>query len=151
MQPVIIADASCLVLLEKIDYLNILKDLYGQILITQIIADEFGLQIPDWILIRNPKNISQQRVFEHTVDCGEASAIALAIENEDSLLIMDDLPGRKLAKQLKINITGTLGIIADAKLTGIIPSVKPILERIQQTDFRISNVLINYIISKANE
>ena len=151
MQPVIIADASCLILLEKIDQLTILQKLYGQILVTQIVADEFGLLLPDWVLIQNPKDISQQKTFELSVDRGEASAIALAVEQKDSLLIMDDLPGRKLAKELNINVTGTLGIIANAKLTGKVPSVKPILNKIQQTNFRISDRLIELIIRTANE
>ena len=44
-------------------------------------------------------------------DAGEASAIALAAENQPSLLIIDDLKGRKLAQKLNLTITGTLGLI----------------------------------------
>jgi predicted nucleic acid-binding protein len=116
MQPVIIADAS------------LLQKLYGKILITQIIADEFGLSLPDWIVVQNPADASRQQILELSVDRGEASAIALAVEQKDSLLIMDDLPGRKLARQLKLNVTGTLGVIAEAKLHGVVPLVKPILD-----------------------
>jgi hypothetical protein len=64
MQPVIIADASCLILLEKIGELTLLQKLYGKILITQIIADEFGLSLPDWIVVQNPADASRQQILE---------------------------------------------------------------------------------------
>lgn len=151
MQPVIIADASCLILLENIGELSLLQKLYNQILITKIIASEFGLLLPDWIVVQNPINVSQQQLFEQSVDRGEASAIALAMEQKDCLLIMDDLLGRKLAMKLQIAVTGTLGVIIEAKLNGTIASVKPILNKIKQTDFRMSESLVEFILSKANE
>lgn len=151
MQPVIISDASCLILLEKISELELLQKLYSQVHVTQIIADEFKLPLPNWIIVQNPVNIARQQVLELSVDRGEASAIALAEEQIDCLLIMDDLPGRKLARQLQLTVTGTLGIIGDAKLYGIIPSVKPILSKLQQTNFRISQNLIAAILKKAGE
>jgi predicted nucleic acid-binding protein len=90
-------------------------------------------------------------IFEVSVDKGEASAIALAIELDDCLLIIDDLKGRKFAMQLVLSIIGTVGIILDAKLAGIIPSVKPLLDKIKETNFRISEKLEAMILNKSNE
>ena len=151
MQPVIIADASCLILLDKIGELRLLQMMYDRIVITKIVEDEFGMPLPEWISVQNPNDISKQHILEFSVDRGEASAIALALEKDDCLLIIDDLPGRTLAKRLKLTVTGTLGILADAKLNGIIPSVKPVLEKIRQTNFRISEQLVEVILRKANE
>jgi predicted nucleic acid-binding protein len=72
------------------------------------------------------------------IDAGEASAITLAMESERSLLILDDNKGRKTAERLNLQYTGTLGIILKAKNTGIITSIKPIVMKIQQTNFRFS-------------
>jgi predicted nucleic acid-binding protein len=72
------------------------------------------------------------------IDKGKSSAIALALEIHDSLLILDDIKARKIATQLGLSITGTLGFIIKAKLEGIIPSVIPILYKIKQTDFILS-------------
>jgi predicted nucleic acid-binding protein len=71
-------------------------------------------------------------LIESFVDKGEASAIALALESENSLLIIDDRKGRKFARQLGLSIIGTIGIIVDAKLAGIIPSVKPSWQKLKQ-------------------
>jgi predicted nucleic acid-binding protein len=75
----------------------------------------------------------------------------LAIELDDCLLIIDDLKGRKFASQLGLTIIGTIGVIVDAKLAGIIPSVKPILSKIKSTNFRITEQLELLIIKRAGE
>ena len=111
MQKVIISDTSCLILLDKIGELNLLNKLFGQIIITQEIADEFKEELPDWFKIEQPTNKTYQKILEASLDKGEASAIAFAIEQTDCLLIIDDFRGRKYAEQLGIKITGTLGII----------------------------------------
>lgn len=67
------------------------------------------------------------------------------------LLIIDDLKGRSLAEALGIKITGTLGIIVEAKLSGKIDSVKPLLAKIRHTDFHFSEELENRVLAKANE
>jgi predicted nucleic acid-binding protein len=71
------------------------------------------------------------------IDKCEASAIALALENAGCTIILDDYKAMKIAEKLGINITGTIGVIVKAKLKGIIPSIKPILEKIRPTDFRL--------------
>lgn len=73
------------------------------------------------------------------VDKGEASAIALALELPESTIILDDFRARKVAERLKVNFTGTIGVIIKAKLQGIISSIKPLLSKIKQTNFRISD------------
>ena len=151
MQKTIIADTSCLILLEKIGELDLLHEVFGEILITQEIADEYGLALPDWISIQNPANQNYQKILEASVDKGEASAIALAVEMVDCLLIIDDLKGRNLAQALGIKITGTFGIIIEAKLSGKIASVKPYLTKIKQTDFHFSDELEKQILAKASE
>tara|TARA_R110002126_G_scaffold35949_6_gene109954 strand:- start:5440 stop:5736 length:297 start_codon:yes stop_codon:yes gene_type:complete len=85
------------------------------------------------------------------LDTGEATSIALASEYEDSLVIIDEIKGRKTAKELGIPVTGSLGVLMTAKDKGYIKAVKPILEKIQYTNFRISKELIDQALKKANE
>ena len=151
MQRVIISDTSCLILLDKIGELNLLNKLFGQVTVTPEIANEFRKELPDWFKIEEPINKTYQKILEASLDKGEASAIAFAIEQEDCLLIIDDLKGRKYAEQLGIKITGTLGLIIDAKLSGYITSVKPILDKIKQTDFRLSEDLEKRTLEKSKE
>lgn len=138
-------------MLEKIGELDLLHEVFGEIFITQEIADEYGSTLPNWISIQNPTNKKYQEILEASIDKGEASAIALAVEFVDCLLIIDDLKGRNLAETLGIKITGTFGLILEAKLSGKISSVKPLLEKIKQTDFHFSAEIEKKILAKANE
>lgn len=151
MPKAIISDTSCLILLDKIGELDLLKKLFGSIITTPEVLAEFGLPLPEWIEIKQPADKNYLSIIEQSVDKGEASAIVLAIEMEGSLLIIDDLKGRNLALHLGLTIVGTIGILVDAKLTGIIPSVKPLLSKIKATNFRISENLEALILRKAGE
>ncbi len=151
MHKAIISDTSCLILLDKIGELEILNKLFGQIYTTPEVANEFGLPLPSWIEVKQPLEISYQSIIEGTIDKGEASAIALAIEMDDCLLIIDDLKGRKYASQIGISIIGTIGVIVDAKLAGVILSVKPLIAKIKATNFRITQQLEAIVLKKAGE
>jgi predicted nucleic acid-binding protein len=69
----------------------------------------------------------------------------LATEFDDVLLLLDDLKARKLAAKLMFKTTGTLGIIHKAKQLSIIPKVKPLIEKLLVTNFRISDNVIDEI------
>ena len=138
MHKTIISDTSCFILLTNIGELDLLHKVYGQIITTIDIAIEYGETLPEWVEIKKVADINTQKLLELQIDRGESSAIALALEIPDSTIILDDYKARKIALKLGIKYTGTIGVIIKAKLKGIIPSIKPLLEKIRQTDFRIS-------------
>jgi predicted nucleic acid-binding protein len=148
---IIIADTSCFILLDKIDYLQILQLLFGQVTTTTEVLSEFGKRLPGWVSIENVKDRNQQLLLEAEIDKGEASAIALAMENKNSLLILDDYKARKTAAKYGLQFTGTLGLFLKAKEETLISAIRPILERIQQTDFRFSEGIYLDILKEANE
>ncbi|MBL7845628.1 MAG: DUF3368 domain-containing protein [Cyclobacteriaceae bacterium] len=150
MHKVVIADTSCLIVLQKLELLVILKNLYTEVLITSAIAEEYSSPLPSWIIIKNPLN-RVEKVFESSLDPGEASAIALAAEIPDAILILDDLQARKIAAQLSLSYTGTLGVLAKAKKKGFIPSIKPILSKLREVNFRISTEVEEDILIQCNE
>ncbi len=135
---IVIADTSCFILLEKIGEFDLLQKIFGTIITTDTIAAEFGKSLPEWVQIEVVTNKIYQRMLEIEVDNGEASAIALAVARGNSLLILDDNKARKLSAKLNLLYTGTLGVILKAKQLGVLTTVKPILSKIQQTNFRLS-------------
>ena len=151
MQKTIIADSSCLILLDKIEELDLLKKLFGKVIVTSIIAEEFGNPLPEWILIKDAKNINYQNILELSVDRGEASAIALAVEQSDCLLILDDQKARKLAAELNLKYTGTIALLVEAKSKGYITSVRPIINKIRKTNFHLTPELEKKILKSAGE
>lgn len=151
MQKIIIADTSCLILLDKIGELNILKELYREVVVTQEIVNEFNQSLPSWFKVQNPTNKIYQKILEATLDTGESSAIALAIEQPESILILDDDKGRRYAEKLGIKVTGTLGVIISAKQIGRIKSIKNVLEKIKNTNFRLTIELERQMLERAGE
>ena len=147
----IISDTSCFITLSNIGELELLRLLYKQIVTTPEIAEEFGESLPDWVEIVSVSDKTKQELLEIQVDKGEASAIALALENENSFLILDDNKARKLAHSLKLDVTGTVGVIVTAKQKGVISSIKPILQKIKETNFRISADLELQALLQASE
>jgi predicted nucleic acid-binding protein len=151
MPSTIISDTSCLIVLSNINELDLLHKMYGSIFTTPEVASEFGQPLPDWIVIKSATDKYSQRILEMQVDKGEASAIALALELSDCIIILDDNKARKVATHLGIAVTGTIGIIIRSKLRGIIPSIKPYLHKIKQTNFRLSEELEKDALRQANE
>lgn len=151
MPRIIVSDTSCLILLQKLNRLDILRDLFKEITITETIEKEFGEDLPDFFKKIEPKDENYQRILESFLDPGEASAFALALEHDDCLLILDDQKARKEAKQLKLNITGTIGVLLLAIEKGLIKSGKQLIEDIKLTNFRISDKFLDEIKKRINQ
>ena len=151
MPPVTIADASCLILLEKIGALELLPRLFGRITITDIVAEEYGLPLSEWVAMQVALDARQLQLLALTLGRGEASAIALALEQTDCLLIMDERRGRLVAQRPKLTVTGTLGILLQAKSKGFIAAIKPLLTAISATNFRLGEQLVQLVLKQAGE
>src|SRR5947209_18627312 len=124
MPELVIADTSCLIVLQNIGELGLLHELYSSIYTTSEIASEFGGPLPEWIVIQDPVDAARLKQIQNEIDIGEASAVALALELQGSILIIDDLKARKLAQVYGLQITGSLGILIHAERLGKIYSMK---------------------------
>lgn len=85
------------------------------------------------------------------VDRGEAEAVALAQAEPGSLLLTDDRKARKTAKDLGIQVQGTLGILARAKRQGVVPSIRPLAHRLQSSGWRISGSALAEFLRQSGE
>lgn len=146
----IIADTSCLIIYHKIDQLRVLHALFSDLIVTDEVANEFG-ELPDWITVREVTDKGQYLKLAEELGKEEASSIALAMEFEESLLIIDERKGRKKAELLGIETIGSLGVLIKAKEKGVIREVREILELINQTDFRISPSVREAVLMQSGE
>ncbi len=141
MHDAVISDASCLIVLSKIDSISLLNLVFDSVTTTPQVADEVGFELPSWIQISNPKMTEPLDDMPSSIDVGEASAIALALEMTNSTLIIDDLSARNYARQLGIDVTGTIGVLVRAKIDGHVTSIRPFVEAIRMTNFRFSETV----------
>jgi len=114
------------------------------------VKEEDYFQGLSFLMVEEPHDRRLVTVLKTIVDEGEAEAITLALE-KGSLLIVDDLKGRKLARRLGLGIIGTLGILKTMKLRGVIREVKPFVEKLRESGFYISSNLIDKLLSDVGE
>jgi len=150
MNSYIISDSACLIALDRIGKLSILKSLYQQILIPEAVYKEFGKSI-DWINIQRVNTPNLVRTLQTQLDFGESEAIALALEKDNTTLILDDKKARRIAEELGMKIIGTIGILLKAKKASHIKQVKPLLDQLNDVDFRISDSLYRKALELAGE
>jgi predicted nucleic acid-binding protein len=77
--------------------------------------------------------------------------LALALEEKQHLLIIDDSLAREIAKLLSLNFTGTAGVLLRAKKEGLINEIKPVLTKLKAAGFFIKDKLVDDILKLSGE
>jgi predicted nucleic acid-binding protein len=72
------------------------------------------------------------------IGSGETEVLMLALESREAVVALDDAPARRVAETLGLRLTGTLGLLLDAKRAGLIPTVGPLLDQLQALRFRVA-------------
>lgn len=144
-----IADSTCLIGLERIGQLTLLPALFEPLVVPPTVQEEFGVVV-DWLMVQAPTNAALVNALRSAVDDGEAEALALAVE-KGWRLVLDDRKARAWAKRLGVRVIGTAGILVRAKRQGLIPVVKPLLDALKATGFRMSEALEKETLRLAGE
>ncbi len=66
-------------------------------------------------------------------------------------MIIDDRKAPNLAKRMHLEFIGTLGLLLEAKAQGVIAQLKPYIDKIQQTNFRVTRDIVDYVLEQAGE
>ena len=145
-----VTNSTCLIGLERIDRLDILPQVFDTVFAPPAVAKE--VQTPlDWLRVQAVANSSVVTALRTQMDEGEAEAIALALELEDVLLILDDKKARRVAQQMGMKVIGTVGMLLRAKRQGVIAEVKPLLLKLTEADFRISQGIVQEALRLSGE
>jgi predicted nucleic acid-binding protein len=161
----IVSNASPIINLAKINRLDLLEKLYQKIIIPGAVFKELIVKghdkenIPaikslidnDIIEILEVQSNALVRALEKDLDPGESEAIALAVEINAELVILDERDARETAEIYSLKKTGFIGILMKAKKQGFIDSVKKYLDQAIARGFWINELLYHSIIEKLNE
>ncbi|MCX7609579.1 MAG: DUF3368 domain-containing protein [Anaerolineales bacterium] len=95
-----------------------------------------------WIEVKSVTDADLVTMLKTSLDAGEAEAIALAREQNMTIVLLDEKDARKMARKLSLSVLGTVGILIWAKRAGIIEDLRSLLDVLQQQGgFRVSRSL----------
>lgn len=156
----IISNTTPILSLLKINKLILLEKLYERIIIPTAVYNEIekgkekpyylDLKLIDWIAIWEIKNPDSKDYFLD-LDEGEAEVIILAREQNSDLVIIDEIMGRRIARQFELTVTGTIGVLLKAKERGFVSSIKELLTELQEKGIWLNSKLISKALELAKE
>jgi predicted nucleic acid-binding protein len=158
----VVADSTVLIYLAAIGRFDLLAALYGRILIPTAVYDEVVTQgagrwgaaetaAADWIDQHAIVDISRVTNLQAILGRGESEVIVLAEALRAHVVIMDESAGRQELSKRKITFVGTIGILLQAKLRGLIPLIKPELDRLRSCGFHLSDQVYNACLALVGE
>lgn len=158
---VVIVNTTPIIALASLGQLDLLQCLYGQVVIPPAVQSEAlrggtkGVGSPDvqkanWISVI-PLADPRRADLLSDLDRGEAEVIALAQELRADVVVIDERLARKYARRLNLKLTGTLGILLQAKQRGYVTAVKPLIERLVQGGIRLGDDVIAEALRLAGE
>jgi predicted nucleic acid-binding protein len=156
----VISNTTPILSLLKINRLNLLRDLYGTVIIPQAVYREIeagkdtafyaDLTKITWIKIEQiHKTGASFYLFD--LDAGEAETLILAHEQHADLVILDETIGRMYAKWMNLNLTGTIGILLKAKAQGLVERIAPLLDELREKGSWLSPTLVAKTLKLAGE
>ena len=144
---IVVSDSTTLIILSDLEKLLYLKNIFSTIFIPPKVYEEISFKkdfaLPEYIKIAQVKNSEQLQELKMLLDDGESEAIALALEKRLPLII-DEKKGRRIAKNLSLDILGLLGVVyLNIKKEFIsVDDAKEFLNKAKKNNYRISHKLI---------
>jgi predicted nucleic acid-binding protein len=157
----VISNTSPLFYLHQIQQLDLLRQIYGQVIVPPAVVAELKAGAAKGERVPEPENfnwleisaVPAQTVIKSIPDLGggEAEVIELAISLPGSLVIIDDQLGRQIAQAHGLRFTGTLGVLIKAKRSGLVPLLRPLLGHLQTAGMWLSPRIILETLRLAGE
>lgn len=160
---IVVSNTTPLIGLATIQRFDLLKQLFGEIVIPQAVYDEAvvkGREEGDakrevstatWIITTHVQDRLAVEVLLDEMDFGEAETIVLAREISADWVLMDEKKGRRKLTELGLKKIGTLGILLRAKRAGFVSAIRPDIEQLRERGFSISQDVVDAVLHQANE
>jgi predicted nucleic acid-binding protein len=158
----VVLNSGPLITLATIGRLDLLKGLFARVYIPEAVYDEVVVRgkgepgsrevdAAEWIETCVVKDRFSVSLLRDELGAGESETIVLAQELGARYVILDDKMARRKTIRLGLPTVGTLGVLLMSKEAGLIAQVKPILDELRKTDFRMNSTGYREVLVKAHE
>ncbi len=164
MTRVVVADTGPLIALARIGRIELLRRLYGRIVVPPAVHSELavdsnrpgakvlaGAFAAGWIVVETVVHSGVRQELDQILGPGEAEAIALAEQEDPRFLLIDDARGRRTTRARGIPVVGVAGVLLVAKSRGELAAVSPDLHRLSDAGYRLSSRLVAATLDRADE
>jgi predicted nucleic acid-binding protein len=154
---IVVSDTTPIRYLVEIDLIEILAELFGQVVIPHEVFNELqGRNTPPkviaWMQSHPAWLVVQQAdislfIPQTTIQAGEREAIALALELGAEAILVDDKNARREAKAAGLRIIPTLAVLEQAAQQDLLDLAEAI-DRLTKTSFHVSAKLLKEVIER---
>jgi predicted nucleic acid-binding protein len=153
---IVVSDTSPILNLAAVDRLHLLRDLYVEIVVPPAVEQEIfrnGVRFDlSWVRVVAAGDRKEVLLLREQLDPGEAEAIVVAGELGAGLILVDEKRGRRIAVGRGLQVTGLLGVLAEAKARGFIARCQPVLDdMIRVAGFWIDDDMRSRYLLELNE
>jgi uncharacterized protein len=160
---IVISNSSPIILLARIGRLDLLRDLFGAVIIPPAVRLEIlgaggdrpgaaELAEAAWVRVQAVADQEMIQSLLGELGSGEAEVIALANESQEPVIaLLDDAAGRRHARERGVPVLGTAGILIRSKERGLIPLVRPHLDEIRVAGLYLSDALYDRLLDSVGE
>lgn len=90
-----------------------------------------------WLRVVNP-TFTPSEWLAADLGSGEIAVMALALEHPDRIVLLDDSLARRIAQGAGLHVWGTLKVLLEAKVHGLIAHVEPYVSRLADSGMWLS-------------
>ena len=158
----IACNAGPFIALAGIAQLGLLRDLIGEVLVADDVKSEVeaggksgagaGLfQSAPWLRVTNLSR-KIDPLLTSLLDIGEAATISLALQEPAALVLMDEVKGRRVARNVYgLAVIGTGRVRVEARRAALISEVRPLIEQMRAGGYWLADTIVAEILRQAGE
>ena len=160
----VVSNTSPLTSLAAIGRFDLLRQLFGELHIAEDVRAELNagsrahpgsreVEKGSWSHLHHHVDAGPLvRTLRRDLDRGEAETLALAVELEADLVLLDEREGRRAATRLGLDPLGGLGILLESKERGHLEEILPHLDALRQrAGFYLGQALYRQVLKFASE
>jgi len=155
--PKAISNTSPLLYLYRIGAINLLPKMFDEVWTAESVKNELlagrskGYDVPNPTEYPcNPKSMPSEWLALD-LGVGELGAMALALENPDRIILLDDMLARRTAQVAGLQVWGTLKVLLEAKSQGLIDEIEPYITNLSEAGMWVSTEVKQRILILAGE